>query len=153
MKLTTRERFLLKVTVDKNTGCWLWKSGKGYGTFHENGKTARASRVSFRLFKGKLPAHLDVLHTCDNPPCVNPDHLFKGTALDNARDAAKKGRMRGNKLRGEQCSWSRLNWKTVRTIRHLYSNGTKQADLARRFKIGTAHVHYIVSGKMWKESA
>jgi hypothetical protein len=87
--------------VDKSEGCWEW-SGKvdkaGYGQFKiggRNGKTNFAHRVSYTLFKGEIPDGMCVLHRCDNPPCVNPEHLWLGTKADNSRDAMAKGRLRG----------------------------------------------------------
>ena len=64
----------------------------GYGRITQNGKRARAHRVAFELFVGPIPSGMHVLHRCDNPPCVNPSHLFIGTHLDNMRDMEAKGR-------------------------------------------------------------
>lgn len=90
-----RERFHSKYEKSPN-GCWEWKSEKhkgGYGTIGFNGKTERASRLSYMIHKGEIPKGMHVCHTCDNPPCVNPEHLFIGTASDNAKDAERKGRL------------------------------------------------------------
>jgi len=87
------ERFWAK--VQKSDGCWLWTAstdGKGYGKMLVDGGLQQAHRISWQLHTGISPGALDVCHTCDNPPCVRPDHLFAGTALDNIMDMLSKGR-------------------------------------------------------------
>lgn len=81
--------------VEKTDSCWLWtgaKHPKGYGIFHLRGRTPRAHVLSWILHHGPVPRGLCVLHRCDNPPCVNPDHLFLGTPQDNTDDMTRKGR-------------------------------------------------------------
>jgi hypothetical protein len=95
------ERFMKKVDHNHPSGCWQWTAAVdscGYGQIMVGNKLdgtyklAPAHRVSFELFKGKIPDGYCVCHTCDNPRCVNPDHLFPGTQLDNIRDRDSKGR-------------------------------------------------------------
>lgn len=86
------DRFLSKIKIDNE--CWYWmasKVGQGYGacSFYRD---SRAHRVSFRLFRGKIPKSLCVCHSCDNPSCVNPKHLWLGTTQENTEDRYKKGR-------------------------------------------------------------
>lgn len=75
------------------TGCWLWRKstmGGGYGSIYVGGKTTGAHRVSYQIYKGEIPDGLMVLHKCDVPGCVNPDHLYAGTQAENLRDGRYK---------------------------------------------------------------
>lgn len=92
---TTLERFSAKTTYNKETGCLEWNgslNNSGYGNFWLEGTSDKAHRVSWTLTNGEIPEGLFVLHKCDNPKCVNTDHLFLGTAKDNALDRKAKGR-------------------------------------------------------------
>jgi hypothetical protein len=85
--------------VEKAEGCWIWKGPKsvnGYGSFQYRRTSNSAHRIAFEFLKGPIPEGLQVLHRCDNPPCVNPEHLFLGTNLDNVKDKVQKGRQRRN---------------------------------------------------------
>jgi hypothetical protein len=96
------ERFMDKVFKHPN-GCWLWQgtqNGHGYGWFTwRDGKGGTAHRAAWRLFKGPIPTGLFVCHMCDTPECVNPDHLWVGTAQDNSDDQVRKGRSARNPKR------------------------------------------------------
>jgi hypothetical protein len=91
-------------------GCWIWLGAiksYGYGSIKYRNKDMRANRVSWLAFKGEIPKGLCVLHHCDNPACVNPDHLFLGTLKDNMQDCIKKGR----RHHGGYCSIAGCNIK------------------------------------------
>ena len=150
MKQTVEERFWSK--VKKTNGCWLWldvPDAYGYGIFFIWPQNKKAHRISWEIHNGAIPAQLHVLHSCDNPLCVNPQHLFLGTQADNNRDCIAKGRHRASK--GEDNGYSKLTTLQVLEIRKMYKTGLyTQQSLAVRFKIHTAHVHSIVVGKRWK---
>jgi len=134
---SVQERFMAKVMPEPNTGCWIWIAGmniKGYGTFGigQDGMSSTSHRVSYEMFKGDIPNNMHVLHHCDNPYCVNPDHLFVGTNDDNMKDRLKKGRG----CKGERIHTARLNPVSVRIIRETFSKGFKRKDIAKYFKIG-----------------
>ena len=81
--------------VEKGPDCWIWKgskSRKGYGKY-----TVIAHKVAYELAKGRVPDGLDVLHSCDNPLCVNPEHLRAGSTKENMSEASRKGRMKGKR--------------------------------------------------------
>jgi hypothetical protein len=93
--MNDKERFLNKVKVGDSEECWEWQASKrsGYGAFKYSGRVMGAHVVSWELFnKEKVPVGMCVCHKCDNPPCVNPNHLFLGTKKDNAIDMVSKGR-------------------------------------------------------------
>ncbi len=141
--------FWEKVDRTRRTECWNWTAAmtcKGYGRFWISGKTfLGAHQVSWILANGLIPRGQCVLHKCDNPGCVNPDHLWLGTKGDNSLDMVSKGRS----ARGERNSHAQISEQTVQEIRKLFRDGTKQVDLIRRFGISQGHIHKIVRGLRW----
>lgn len=146
------ERFLLKVFKDPKTNCWDWMGGlrgKGDGAFSINGKTFSAHRISYMLFKGEIEHKLHVLHSCDNPMCVNPDHLSLGTNKDNMQDMVRKGRK--NKAKGAENAWAKLIDADVINIRAIYRyTNITMVNLARIYKITHTTLQKILLGTAWK---
>jgi len=149
------ERFWSK--VDKSGDCWEWMAGKsnnGYGYFSLRGKTVQAHRVSWELHSGEIPKGdgyhgTCVLHTCDNRGCVNPKHLFLGTAKDNTSDMVEKGRANGPK--GERNSGNKLTETDIINIRKIYAwRLATQKTLGILFNVGQAQVSRIVHSKRWR---
>lgn len=160
MRKIPKEELLTKL-IDKtypepNTGCWLWSgmlNVSGYGIMKASSlpqfKTALTHRISYFLHKGDFNYNLHVLHTCDNPSCVNPYHLFLGTHQDNMDDRKRKNRTNRIAPKGSQCGRSKVNENIVHKIRALYPTLT-QYEIAEAFNLNQATVSYIISRKTWK---
>jgi hypothetical protein len=150
MPPTTKNRFDKK--YKKTTrGCWEWQHGtrRGYGAFSIDGKNRAAHRVSYMIYNGEIPEGLYVCHTCDNKSCVNPQHLFVGTAQENMEDASKKKRMRTNRQFGETNLMSKLTRQQISEIRKGYKNGTKQVTLADLYGVGQWQISKIINHVQW----
>lgn len=137
--------------VDKSGDCWKWTAGTcaaGYGRIGYEGRNVKAHRVSYAMHNGSIPKGLHVLHHCDNPRCVNPDHLYAGTDLDNSNDKHRRGR--ANVPIGERNSNSRLSEQDVVLIRELADIGTKRKALAWLFDVNKSCIDRVVTRKTWK---
>lgn len=149
--LTLEQKLLTKIREED--GCWVWtgyKCKRGYGKIRINGIWKRAHRIMHELRKGPLLEGQVVLHSCDNPSCINPDHLSAGTQKDNVHDMLKKGRANRNK--GERHHSSKLTDDEVREIRRRYSPGEhgKGAHvLAREFGVSKPVILDIIHRKTW----
>ncbi|MCX5786077.1 MAG: HNH endonuclease [Elusimicrobia bacterium] len=179
-RISAEQRFWTH--VQKGPGCWEWQAGRKlgkhrYGKFKMNRKTIGAHRVAWEFEKGPVPEGLCVLHHCDNPPCVRPDHLWIGTNLDNIKDRDAKNRqakgasngsrlyperlLRGerhpNRLHPERLSRgsshynAKLTEEQVREIRRLHATGQYgYHSLAVKFGMGSTPIASIVNRKSWK---
>lgn len=139
--------------VRTGSGCWEWTGATdraGYGVFRIDGrKMTRAHRYSFTLNVGPIPEGLEICHRCDNPPCVRPDHLFTGTALQNRHDAMAKGRHPHGDSHGRR----RIDATSARAIRERFAVGglTYQAA-ADELGVTIATAHRILRGRTWREA-
>ena len=163
-----------------STPCLEWKAARGstgYGQCRISGKLYRAHRVAWEMANGPVPDGLDVLHKCDNPPCVNVEHLFLGTHTDNMHDMFAKGRKvvargerhgshlhpeclaRGDRHgshlhpesvpRGERNRNAKLNEEKVRRIFQLRGEGWTQARLGAEFGVSDVSIADVLSRKKW----
>lgn len=146
-RISLSERFWLQTTRRGPTECWPWRGwldADGYGQIALPGrgsKRIRASAASWLLAHGELPNPGQyVLHRCDNPPCVNPDHLFLGTQAENCQDAVRKGRHRNARLTPEQ----------VADIRARVAAGAVQREIAREVGVSYHQINRIVKGHSWR---
>lgn len=138
---TGAEAFWAKVDKTASTGCWLWtgcKTAAGYGRIGKQYAHRRSAEMAgMRISRSDL-----VCHKCDVRHCVNPDHLFLGSPLDNMKDMVSKGRSN----RGERCGTAKLTDQAIREIR---AASGLQRDIASRFGITQGAVSSIKSGRRW----
>lgn len=129
--------------------CWPWLSyrdGQGYGKY---GPNSSAHRLAWRFTHGDIPPGLCVCHSCDNPPCCNPAHLWLGTNAENSADKVAKGRQRSGIVRGERNGQAKLAREDVLEIRTLRAAGITTTALAQRFGCSRRQIDRIVAGEKW----
>lgn len=156
-------RFWSKAIRTEIDECWIWIAGKlgaGYGNFAFRGTGCPAHRFSWMLFnKKEIPSGMLVMHTCDNPPCVNPKHLVLGTTADNIADKCSKGRQRKGDnhparvnpnflKRGDDHHYSKLTSEQVLEIRALKGK-MKNVSIAKKFKVTDGTISMIMKRKIW----
>lgn len=158
-KKFTREQkvasFFSRIEIRGPEECWPWKScvyggALKYGAFVWRGKLRGANRAMWEIANGgECPAHLDVLHTCDNSMCVNPAHLWLGTHRENMLDAKRKGR----NSRGERTKRNKL---TEAQAKEIIANppktghGGNTAAVATKYGVGISAIHALLAGRSWK---
>ncbi len=144
--LTIAERLdRLSIPVTE-CGCIVWLGmvkQHDYGQIGINRKTKLAHRVSWEQKFGKIPNGMHVLHKCDNPSCINPDHLFLGTHKQNMDDMVSKNR----NAKGNTLPQTKLSPKSINEIR---SSNLTGRELAKKFSISEGNISMIKSGKVWK---
>ena len=141
--------------VEKTDSCWVWLGSTvgGYGNFGLEGGTVRAHRFSYEMYKSQIPKTKNkhdycVLHTCDNPLCVNPEHLKLGSQIENILDRHKKGR--DYKPKGLFNPAAKLNYEKAEIIRAEYeSGGTSLPKLAKKYGVGTSTIYRVIKKKVW----
>jgi hypothetical protein len=161
------ERFWSKVNIRSTDECWLWigcSSNRGYGLFDLSParRRVKAHRISYFLNYREDPCPFFCCHRCDVKKCVNPSHLFLGSAADNNRDAAAKGHVQSGEnhfsqrhpeliVRGEKHSAAKLKENTVIEIRMLYANGSFVfRDIASKFGVTERAIRSVVRRETWK---
>lgn len=145
------ERFNSKITPEANTGCWLWTGAhypSGYGVLYFRGKNQGAHRVSYRVFKGRIPPGMFVCHKCDTRACVNPEHLFLGTHTDNMRDCSAKNRFPHG--RNHPMPNRRLDEASVLMIRSRRRAGDLTNVLALDYGVCRQNISEICNRKTWR---
>ena len=138
--------------------CWFWTGSRseiGYGMFAAARTSygcpeVTAHRISWYLHNGPIPEGLKVLHRCDVRSCVNPEHLFLGTQMDNVRDCIQKGRFRiGGGLRGQRNGISKLTDESVKALRWEYIDGASQRSLAIKYGVSPMTINRAVHRQTW----
>ncbi len=142
------------IEVNPKSGCWEWQqshNGIGYGTLTINKKRKYAHRLAFELVCGSIPSGLMLCHKCDNPSCINPEHLFLGTQTENMKDCSIKGRLKPYKLGfpGEKNPSAKLNEEKVSIIKERLRSGELQSSIANYFGVTQSVISEIKRGKLW----
>jgi hypothetical protein len=141
--MSIEDRFWEKVDIGESDECWNWKGAAlvtGYGEFYLDRKPVRANRLAWELTYGPIPDGLFACHKCDNRLCCNPDHMFIGTPLDNAKDMIDKGRDRHSSVLSKE--------DVVEIRRKRIELGIPCKELAKEYHVGTRHIRFVVSGKV-----
>lgn len=149
-KMPIEDRFWSKVNIGDPDECWEWQAARtrlGYGAFSVRHATARPAHIiAYELICGEITNGLEVCHTCDNPPCCNPNHLFLGTHKENMEDMANKGRS----VSGIKSHLSRHSEDSIIKVRELFDSGIGITDISRQTGIPVVTVWNVSHRKTWK---
>lgn len=148
-----RASFEASVTRGPDDACWEWTGAhksEGYGLIASGGRQVRAHRVSWEIHFGPIPAGMFVCHRCDNPPCVNPAHLFLGSPRDNVLDMHAKGRARPAPPFGEAASNVRATEASVLRMRALRAGGMTYPAIAAEVGYSVALVSQVCKRRTWR---
>ena len=150
-KVSLQDRFWKKVAKAAQDECWEWlaskRKGFGYGQFSVNGYPEFSHRVSWELSFGPIPPGVQVCHDCDNPGCVNPNHLFLCTQKENSEDMVNKGR---DAFVGERNPAAKLTNALVLQARQLHESGVIAAEISRQLGIHRATLADALKRKSWR---
>lgn len=150
---TAEERFFEKVERNGESECWLWtgaSNASGYGRIRINDTLRYAHRVSPALHAGQIPEGQQANHLCDNPRCVNPEHLYTGDQQQNIDDAVERGDLIETRNRGEEHPHAKLSADEVSEIRNLYrTSDHTHRSLAEEFKVGKGTIQSILERESW----
>ena len=151
--LTEEARFLKRVIVGNQSECWPWTGSVMKIGWHgqwrnADGKIEPTHRAAWRLFKSQIPQGSHVLHRCDNPQCVRPEHLFVGTRHDNMQDMERKVRCRHP--RGAEHGNAKLTDDQVREVMQLRKTGLSFAKIGELFGVRGSQIHMIAKGAAWR---
>jgi len=157
-KKNTIDDFWKHVVPGDLNECWIWKGapvGYGYGMMRIGNRRFVAHRLSYQIHYGKITPGMLILHSCDNPLCVNPNHLREGTPRDNVKDMWERNRASYNlpkdPLKGEDHGMAKLNWEQVHEIRRRYiPYKVTSIELGLEYGVSHTMISCIVNGKNWK---
>ena len=149
--LTEESRFMKWVAVKDKKECWEWLGSRHKTVWHgqwrnKAGQIELTHRASWRMFKSEIPAGMFVLHKCDNPACVNPQHLFLGTQSDNLKDMWNKGRAKPQTSKGAKHGMSKLTEMAVLDIRDSKLSGV---ELARKYEVSPTTICDVRKRRIW----
>jgi hypothetical protein len=142
MTIYDRKRWFTNLYTEQSSGCWHWLGAvdkDGYGQTSIKRRPLKAHRVAYELFKGEIPRGMQVIHSCHNPTCVNPDHLSIGSGKDNMQSSKKVGRRLGRKIA--------VSEEVLEEIRILKASGYQHWEIANKTGVSERYVERVVSNQ------
>ncbi|RLB66252.1 MAG: hypothetical protein DRH08_06660 [Deltaproteobacteria bacterium] len=147
------ERFWNRVDKQADNGCWEWQGHKGkggYGTVRYGGKAVLAHRFSYELANGPIPKGYLIRHSCDNPACVNPEHLLAGTQADNMKDMVDRRRWGDPREYERRYGNAHMSPKEALEAKLMLAAGYPHTDIAEKFGVHKASISHMSRGKTWE---